>query len=362
MVRVASFNLNNLFDRFNFFASLPRRANVTATYEWRLDRRLDIVESGIPNFEPGDRDTEIVEGGGPVRVQVGSYGKIVAPKKEQHLRALLQRTDHLNADVLAVQEVENMTALREFNSLLDAEYPYLCLFEGNDPRMIDVGLLSRFPIRRGISHRWFPDDKRPGEFLFSRDLLAVEILDSAHLLTLFTIWIGHFKSKFVDPKITDLVEIKEAQEENDDRRLRQANATFELIAKYHDTKTDRFIVCGDLNDDPGSGPLEPLFNNELGLIDVLGDDPFIDYERPDGTNPRIGSSEDVPPNDNWTHRYRVSGGSDTYGRLDHIFVSRALSDKVDSSGIQRRTHWGLDQAGSDHDPVFVDINLDELDE
>lgn len=355
MIRVATFNLNNLFDRFNFHAALPRRATVTATYQWRLDRRLDVIPSQAST--PGEGGTGTVEGSGPVKVEVASYGRLVTPKQEGHLKALLRRTDRLNADVLAVQEVENLTALREFNALLDAPYPYLALFEGNDTRLIDVGLLSGLPIRRAISHRWVPDEKRPSEFLFSRDLMAVEVMDGSRNENLFTVWIAHLKSKFVDPDITDVDEIRKAEEENNDRRLRQAQAARDIIAGHHDVRTDRFIVSGDLNDGRGSVSLKPLLDGKLGLEDVLGNEPTIDYESPEGMGPHVRVPEDMPRSDDWTHRHRVSDGPDIYARLDYLLVSKALSENRVSAGIQRRTHWGLDQAGSDHDPIFVDLDL-----
>ena len=361
MIRVATFNLKNLFDRFNFHAALPKYAQATATYRWRLSRDFDVVPGGDDEPSLDQEGAELIQGGSPVSVEIGSFGNLVTPKNERYLEALLRRTHRLDADVLAVQEVENLTGLREFNALLDAPYRYLALFEGNDPRLIDVGLLSRLPIRRAISHRWVPDSKREGEFLFSRDFMAAEIMDSSRRRSLFTVWIGHFKSKFVDPAIKDPAEVARIQKENDDRRLRQAKAARDLIAEHHRDRDDRFVVCGDLNDDAGSAPLMPLFDDRLGLVDVLGCDPKIDYEHPNGKDPRVGSLEDLPDNDNWTHRHTIQNAPDKYARLDHLLVSSALAKKVSGAAIQRRTHWGLHKAGSDHDPIYADLALDSWD-
>lgn len=358
MIRVGTFNLNNLFDRFNFHAALPERSTVTATYRWRLAANRDVLPP-LEDGPVGDTDgSELIEGIGPVRIELSPMGRLVKPKPTSHLEALLRRTDRLNADVLAVQEVENLTALREFNAMLDAPYPFVALIEGNDPRFIDVGLLSRLPIGSATSNRWVPDPANPSRFLFSRDLMAVEILNHAHDAAMFTIWVAHFKSKFVDPEITDAAEIAAAEQANDDRRQRQATAAHDIIAASHDVANDRFIVCGDFNDHPGNAPLSPLLNGALALQDVFDVGVNVDFERPEGEGPRVGNPEDQSADENWTHRFSVSNAPDIYERLDHFLVSGSLGNLVKGARIQRRTHWGKNNAGSDHDPISVDIDLD----
>jgi hypothetical protein len=47
----------------------------------------------------------------------------------------------MDLDVLAVQEVEDIEALKDFFRFhLDGLYPNIALIEGNDTRFIDVGL------------------------------------------------------------------------------------------------------------------------------------------------------------------------------------------------------------------------------
>ena len=62
----------------------------------------------------------------------------------------------VDADVLVLVEVENRIALGDFdwNFLrpLQANYPHNMLIDGNDNRGIDVCVLSRFPIRSMRSH------------------------------------------------------------------------------------------------------------------------------------------------------------------------------------------------------------------
>lgn len=53
----------------------------------------------------------------------------------------------MDLDVLAVQEVEDIDTLRQFGrDDLGGLYPHVVLIEGNDPRLIDIGLLSKLPV------------------------------------------------------------------------------------------------------------------------------------------------------------------------------------------------------------------------
>jgi endonuclease/exonuclease/phosphatase family metal-dependent hydrolase len=355
-MRVATFNLNNLFDRFNFHAAVTESPRVRATYRWRLDAGRDLLpppENGPATDEEG---AVLIEGEAPVRIELSPQGRVVRPKPTRHLEALLARTDRLNADVLAVQEVENIVALREFNSRLDAPYPFVALIEGNDPRFIDVGVLSRLPIGSATSHRWVPDPANPNRFLFSRDVLAVEILNHARAAEMVTLWVGHLKSKFVDPRITDPADIAAANQRNDGRRTRQAQAMHDLIEAHH-SDADPFLVCGDFNDHPDGATLNPLTQGNLNLRDVFHNGVQVDFERPEDEGPRISNPEDQPADENWTHRLSVPSGPDVYERFDQLLLSPGLQSAQADARIQRRTHWGKNNSGTDHDPVYVDLNL-----
>ena len=360
MIRIATFNLNNLFDRFNFHAATPERPRVRATYRWRLDADRDVLPPLEDDALPGDGNGDtIVEGTGPVRIELSPRGDLVRPKNPDHLQALLLRADRIDADVLAVQEVENIIALREFNSMIDAPYPFAVLLKGNDPRFIDVGLLSRLPIGAAMSHRWVPNPTDATRFLFSRDLLAVKILSHARDRTMFTVWVNHLKSKFVDPLVTDPAVIEATNEANDARRKAQAGAVHDIIKAHHNLDNDPFMVCGDMNDHPSREPLRPLLQGELGIRDIFHGGVQVDHERPDGRGPRISNPEDRPLNEDWTHRFSRPNEPDVFERFDQILLSQALQGVQQQARIQRRTHWGKQHAGSDHDPdpVWVDIDL-----
>jgi hypothetical protein len=76
-------------------------------------------------------------------------------------------------------------------------YKYTALIEGNDPRLVDVGLLSQYPIGYLTSwqHTVHPDN--PDNFVFGRDLLEIEIYNKSRSRKLFTIFNNHLKSHYV---------------------------------------------------------------------------------------------------------------------------------------------------------------------
>src|SRR5687768_13490303 len=69
-------------------------------------------------------------------------------KPRAELERLAESIRQLNADVLAVEEVENRDYLERFVNvfLADMGYQHVVLMEGNDMRGIDVGLVSRIPV------------------------------------------------------------------------------------------------------------------------------------------------------------------------------------------------------------------------
>ena len=99
-------------------------------------------------------------------------------KSAESQRALAQVIEDSQADVVALQEVENIEILTEFrnsNGLAD-DYPHMVLVEGNDGRGIDVALFSKHPVTNVTSHKdeVFPI-KGQEDRGFLRDLLQADI-------------------------------------------------------------------------------------------------------------------------------------------------------------------------------------------
>src|SRR4051812_36698653 len=122
-VAVGTFNLNNLFSRFDFSADFATAAPSSVKVEART------------SFMFGD----------PSGFKLRTYlGKLVQPKAAAERKLIADRIKRVNLDVLAVQEVEDIDTLKQFNrDELGGLYQHLVLIEGNDPRLIDIGLLSK---------------------------------------------------------------------------------------------------------------------------------------------------------------------------------------------------------------------------
>ena len=217
----------------------------------------------------------------------------------------------VDADVLCLVEVEDRTTLERFNTQalepLGVDYPHSLLVDGNDPRGIDIGLYSRFPVRSVLPHIddvYTGADGRPYR-VFSRDCPEFEIVIPGKR----RLWVlgNHLKSQGYGSKAG-----------NDRKRRLQSDRVVAILKRYK-LKRDWVVVAGDLNDFPDSKPLEPLTQHP-DLHDVL--------KTPHWTGP------------DWTYH---SGKK----RLDYLFVSTALRSKLKAAGINRR---GIFQRSSASNP------------
>ena len=341
-VTVGTFNLNNLFDRFNFQADLgalpAEERDVRTVYSW------EFVGQGTGQHDPPPQLDTAASSSPIVRIQKNSNGALLKGKSDSEQQAIADRIMQINVDVLAVQEVENLDALRRFNRDVIAQpYEFEALIEGNDPRFIDVGVLSRLPLANLTSHRFEVHDDDPLP-IFGRDLLEVDVMSPTRSRRLFKMFVNHLKSQFIPFNAPDP---RTVAENNDTRRTRQA----ETAAKIINSKTrpnSKFVVLGDMNDSPDADTLNPMVG---GLVDALAN-VTESQPPPHSTNP-----EDVPPNVRWTHRFSVSNAPDKFELFDQIWLSNSLAGRLGRAEINRRPKWNASSqgVGSDHDPVFIEL-------
>ncbi len=150
------------------------------------------------------------------------------------------------ADIVALQEVENMAVLDDLAARpeLEKAFSTRVLLPGNDPRGIDVALLSTYPTLEVTSHKdeLFTGSTAMGDsFKFSRDCLEVHLSINGSRLVML---VSHFKAKVSD---------------NPAKRLAEAERTRAiadgLTAKYPGAMV---LILGDFNDFPGTPPINAL--------------------------------------------------------------------------------------------------------
>jgi len=355
-VKFTTFNVENLFSRPKIFnLSDPDLATEKLDYISKLQKELkkDKYDKAAivkyANAARGYFDINKTRGTKPLswssedktyKVRVSSkkdWDGFIDPKRAEFDFEAVQNTGKflrsINADIIALCEVEGSEALRNFrsNQLSGKKYDHDLLIDGNDFRGIDVAILSKLPlgnIRTNIHQKRSPTSKT-----FSRDCLEVEIkLPSGE-----SVWIlqNHLLSKL--------------RKTNDPRRKYQAEAVANILSSRYNLKKDLVIVAGDMNDDLDNDPMSPLKN----LKDLHN---ALDH---------VG----VPPDEQWTYYYKREKQKN---RIDYALVSTPLKERLKTGGVDRRgmyniddltngavkplkgiTYWG--NAASDHAAVWIEF-------
>ena len=240
--------------------------------------------------------------------------------------------DEVGPDIMIAVEVDDRPTLVRFNEQVlkagfQRDYPHLMVIDGNDQRGIDLGILSRFPIEVMRSH---VDDPSPaGGTLFSRDCPEYDIrLPNGDLIVVIP---NHFKSKRSGNDQT-----------SQERRKAQAHGAH-AAAVAALARTPHVIVGGDLNDTPDSLPLVDMFKDDFR--DVISH-PTYPTDRPGTYETGLATQ-----------------------KLDYLILSPALFPLLDRTGIERRGSYhphtwdafdtvtsSVDEA-SDHHMVWADLNI-----
>jgi endonuclease/exonuclease/phosphatase family metal-dependent hydrolase len=295
---LATFNCENLFIRFKFGTGITQN---------KID---DAVQNGFI------RDKKVFQ--------------FVLEKERTLTASAIKAT---KADIIALQEVENLDTLKSFQSQFVKQYPFQYLIDGNDPRFIDVGALSKFEANLIRTHQF---DKKGSTKIFSRDCLELEYNINGSPFTLF---VNHFKSMLG------------GRAETMARRKVQAERVVEIVKNKfgNNPANENFAIVGDLNDYLPSAGLKPLVSQPW-LEDVI---------------------MRLPENDRWTHWYEREK---SVGQLDYILLSKRLALK-NADALPVITRKGLAQkatqytgprfsgvgpstpSASDHCPVAITINM-----
>lgn len=315
-VTIATFNVENLFRRFKFSSKLSE------------EKTKEAVENGFI---------------------IDKTKFVTVPAPERALTAKMIRDT--KADIIALQEVENLDTLKNFCSenKLSSLYPYKLVIDGNDPRLIDVAVLSKIPFQRILTHQHLRDGSK---WLFSRDCLELEFEVDGKPFFLF---VNHLKSMF------DQKDPANGRATTAPKRQRQVDGILKIIDDRlkRKTSTAAFAIVGDFNDYPsGDCSLEKFFKTKW-LHNVV---------------------ENLPADERWTHYWHNTklAEEERYKQLDYIWISKALVKAnptvlpvINRRGLTKRAqHPAIpkrydeivdsksnDTAASDHCSVSVTLNV-----
>jgi len=302
-IRIATFNVENLFARYKF--------------------REDFSPLGEDGFS------------------INNLAFSIYNDDEKKITA--KAIKEVNADVLCLQEVESLPLLDRFNStyLASKKYKHRIVVDGNDPRSIDVAVLSRYPIESVKSNRHLRNAKNSAS-LFSRDCLEVTVsvdVEDGKTAPL-KLYVNHFKS------------MMGGREGTHERRVEQVDGAVEIMDEQQSATgyDGNFAILGDFND---------YVDDNTSLKALLDHDELRD----------VLMNSSLPDDEKWTH-FWGSGGD--YRQLDYIFLSRQLYERAgspDPTVFRKGLPWRaerysgdrLDDVGenspkaSDHCPLYVDV-------
>lgn len=237
------------------------------------------------------------------------------PRKE--MERLAHTINAIDADAIALQEVESRGYLQRFNDVFLGDMAYEVVhYAGNDQRGSGLAVLTRIPVGQVTSHRHRRFRNPQGNICrFSRDLLCVEMLHP--FAQPFEIWVTHLKSK------------RGGAEETEPQRMAEALEIRRLFAeKIERDPKARILLMGDFNDTRHSRPIQNLLADRrlVGLFSEL---------------PADAITYNLPP-------YQEM--------IDFIFASsQARNGYIPSS--YRIIDQSLDQSGSDHNPVIAEFEF-----
>lgn len=235
---------------------------------------------------------------------------------QKHLAAVGAVVKAMKPDVLVMQEVENMSVLKDLNDgQLGSAYSDLELIDANDQRGIDLGVMSKVKFDSVVSHK---DDvftlagTNGPNYHYSRDCLELHLTFNGRKLVLLGV---HFRSK-VAP-------------DDPDKRLAEAQHT-RAIADALTAKDPSLAVAilGDFNDTPAS----------TTYLAVQGKD-YAD------------APNHIADADRWSMNY-----NGVHELVDHQFDDPELAKLLDVNSVTIRHGVDVDTA-SDHSPVMATYEM-----
>ena len=366
-LRIATFNAENIMQRFDFSGF----------------RDALLRDRTLGGLEITDRE----------QFKLLEQARVVAHADDKMQLTALAISD-TKADIICLQEVENMEALDAFEDgylhrMTGRGYPHRFLVEGNDGRGIDVAVMMReettdgdeieFVEMRSHADRTYNDldlfnedlakiDERPDEKVFRRDCLEIDLRIGGRPITLFVV---HFKSMGTDRDGVD------GRQWTMPVRTAEARAVRRIIEDRFGERAGRmrWMICGDFNDYRERIVVEGSKDSGYSFTPILEEKSGFDPLLADGFS--VDLAQRLDQIDRWTLFYSKGLDYQHLCQLDYLLASPTFAEKnplsipdIIRNGQPWRTPFppgqepqrypriGWDRPkSSDHCPLAVTLNI-----
>ena len=304
-----------LFALTLIFAMLPCSAKEVTVMSYNVENMFDVFDDPYT----GDEGTDV--------------------KRRDEILAIAKAIAKADADIVVFQELENEHLLEGMvkTFLADAGYEYIAAQRTNDKRGINLGVISRYPIKRLSSYRYMTlthPDYPEQTWRFARDAMQITLDVNGEELHIFNVHLKSNSSRAGDP---NSMKWRSAE------MLGVKSIVRELL---QEKPTANVLVMGDCNSNIETRPEQDRPWPATQLMRAAEKD---------------GSRLLIDVFDGQAYEQRVTiMGDDKYppAVFDYIYASPALAKKLvkDSPMVIRDEEL---TTGSDHRPVTATFDIGE---
>lgn len=297
------------------FVLLPCRAAEVTVMSYNVENMYDVFDDPYT----GDEGTDV--------------------KRRDEIAAIAKAIAKADADIVVFQELENEHLLEGMvkTFLADKGYEYIAAQRTNSTRGINLGVISRYPIKRLASYRFktltHPDV--PGQtWRFARDAMQITLDIEGETLHVFNVHLKSNSSRAGDP---NSMKWRSAEV------LGVKSIVRELLTQEPGANV---LVMGDCNSNIETRPEQPRPWPATQLMRAAEDD---------GSRLLIDVFDGLP----YDKRVTIMGdGKYPPAVFDYIYASPALAKKLVKNSPTVIRDEKL-TSGSDHLPVYATFDIGE---